>query len=160
MKKFFSLGILLVLATLFLFGCTTPSFCGDGICSGNEAIENCPEDCGGIIVFEQARFAWKSATPFAIVDWAYMGDELTVILKNNSAFPLRLEQFRVRGSLVDLNIADLKSGEVDSVVVVIPNLCENNMYTMNKDDIKIVYANSNIGGITQIGAADILGWCN
>jgi len=41
------LGVILVLISiLFLFGCTQPSYCGDGFCTGMETPYTCSMDCG------------------------------------------------------------------------------------------------------------------
>ncbi|MEK6959054.1 MAG: hypothetical protein AABW59_03360 [archaeon] len=52
--KYFAGIAVLILSVLFLFGCTTPAICGNGICETNESSYSCSSDCGAPITAQSA----------------------------------------------------------------------------------------------------------
>ncbi len=106
-----------------------------------------------------ARTAWKSAEPFAINDWAYSGDTLTLVIKNNAAETLQLMSVSVGGETYDSNIS-LAPGLVSTIDLVLGNCTQGQSYSVSKNTISFVYNSANISGKVQAGAADILGTCS
>jgi uncharacterized protein (UPF0333 family) len=111
-----------------------------------------------------AKTAWKTAEPWAIVDWSMenVGADcnLTLILKNSSYETMDLAAVRISDNNWDDGITGVMAGATTtSTQVVIPNLtCTSGQkYAIAKANIYIDYNSSTIAGKTQTGAADIVG---
>ncbi|MFA5126128.1 MAG: class III signal peptide-containing protein [archaeon] len=116
-----------------------------------------------------AKTAWKSAEPWAIVDWTMkdVGTDcnLTLILKNNSYEAMDLNAVRLGDRNWGLTgndgtINGVPAGSATtSDQVVIPNVvCTGGQkYSISKSTIYIDYNSATIAGKVQAGTADIVG---
>ena len=117
-----------------------------------------------------AKTAWKSAEPWAIVDWtmkSVIGSgvdnncQLTLILKNNSYEAMDLNSVSV-GSNKDWNATVLGipagSTTTSSQVVIPYSTCTaGQKYSIAKANISIKYNSATIAGKVQAGTADLVG---
>ena len=108
-----------------------------------------------------AKTAWKSAEPWAVMDWTRAGNQLTVVLKNNSSETLDLNTFKA--SAADINYPSFTGVPPGGTKVIIMNITASctsgNKYSIAKDGIKIDYNTTNISHKIQSGAANLVGTC-
>ena len=121
-----------------------------------------------------AKSAWKSAEPWAIVDWTNSAtDGLTLVLKNNSYESLGFNSLNVRAtagdgtSRIDLNNSASTIPPGGTKVLdfnmrgATDYRCTDGLkYAITKDNIVIDYNTTNISNKTQLGVADVVGTCS
>jgi len=111
-----------------------------------------------------AKTAWKSAEPWAIVDWDINTTGITLILKNNSFESLDLISVDVTSTKTwtsgKSNIAPGATVTIpiaDAVTCVAANA--GNKYAFPKTGINFDYNTQTIANKTQTANADIVGTC-
>jgi len=117
-----------------------------------------------------AKTAWKSAEPWAIVDWTMkdVGTDcnLTLILKNNSYEAMDLNSIRISDKNWGLGasnggaISGIPAGSTttaDQVVIQHMACTGGQKYSVAKAGIFIDYNSATIAGKVQAGTADIVG---
>ncbi len=161
MKKIL-IAILFVASLFVIFGCTQLPVCGNGLCEIGEDV-TCVSDCGGSQIDQtQARAAWKSAEPWAIVDWAITGKSnefFTLVVLNNSNETLELVKFNLATDFELIFDENTFVAPGKSKVIDIPkqSSCEDGKkYIFDKDNIVLTYNSNLIDGKKQFGAADII----
>jgi uncharacterized protein (UPF0333 family) len=132
-------------------------------------------DVGGGIGESTAKTAWKSAEPFAIMDYAQAENDgnLTIVLKNNSGAVLDLTSFKITsndtahdlntviGNDLDLNNFAPNSTAVFYVSGTTVGACvSGNTYSYKAEDIEITYNTADITGRKQIGKSPLTGTCS
>ncbi len=107
-----------------------------------------------------ARTAWKSAEPWGIVDWTFSGNNLTLVMKNNTTEQLKLNSIKVSSQKSDFNLVAVEPGAVFTANITNFSLCTGaTEYNISPSDISISYSSNNIDGKIQSGVASILGTC-
>ena len=116
-------------------------------------------DQGSAIPTESAKIAWKSAEPWAIVDWSVGSDgNLTVVIQNNSHESLTFVAFNLVNSDGNTASATVQPGATITRIVSPTTPTTSGQYSYDKDsNMYIQYNTSNISGKKQFGAADIIG---
>jgi hypothetical protein len=116
-------------------------------------------DQGSAIPTDSAKIAWKSATPWAIVDWAVDSDGLvTVVIQNNSHESLDFVAFNLTGSDINQTGETVPPGATITRTLTPDTATTSGRYSYDKDsNMYIQYNTSNISGKKQFGAADIVG---
>ncbi|MFA5763222.1 MAG: class III signal peptide-containing protein [archaeon] len=116
-------------------------------------------DQGSAIPTESAKIAWKSAEPWAIVDWSVGSDgNLTVVIQNNSHETLDFVAFNLTGSDINDTSATVPPGAPITRTINVTTKTTSGQYSYDKDsNMYIEYNTSNINGKKQFGAADIIG---
>ncbi|MDD3084256.1 MAG: class III signal peptide-containing protein [Candidatus ainarchaeum sp.] len=109
-----------------------------------------------------SQIAWKSAQPWAIIDWKVDRDgNLTLILQNNTSEILDLVKVSVgRGEDWNVGISGIISGAKtndNEVIITGTGISPNTQYAFQKDSIYIDYNTTALSGKRQGGAADITG---
>jgi len=149
----------LLVSFFILFGCVQPSVCGDSICSSSESSITCSQDCG--LDESSARTIWKSAEPFAIMDWVKTEGVMSIVVKNNTLEALTLNgvQLSLGDYMKDLN-SEILPGATMMVDVLSLNCAPGQKYVYSKSDIVFTYSDSAVGDKKQFGSTDILGTCS
>jgi uncharacterized protein (UPF0333 family) len=128
-------------------------------------------DVGGGIGESTAKTAWKSAEPFAIMDYAQAENDgnLTIVLKNNSGAVLDLTSFKIGthdlntviGNDLELSNFAPNSTAVFYVSGTTVGACvSGNTYSYKAEDIEITYNTADITGRKQIGKSPLTGTCS
>jgi uncharacterized protein (UPF0333 family) len=126
---------------------------------------------GGGIGESTAKTAWKSAEPFAIMDYAQAENDgnLTIVLKNNSGAVLDLTSFKIGthdlntviGNDLELSNFAPNSTAVFYVSGTTVGACvSGNTYSYKAEDIEITYNTADITGRKQIGKSPLTGTCS
>jgi len=106
-----------------------------------------------------SKMMWKSAEPIAITDWARSGDNLTVVLKNNSSETLSINSVQIQNNL-NVNLTGIPPGGTSTVIISGLGNCKvGSKYSFVKSMINIIYSENTASVKTQSGAADIVGTC-
>lgn len=106
-----------------------------------------------------AKTAWKSAEPWAIVDWTRSTTSLTVVLKNNTFESMNFNDFNITAT--DSNITDSDNVAPGATITktIAVTCTSGSKYSYPKDYIQIGYDSATINGKVQKGTADIVGTC-
>ena len=161
MKKIL-IAILFVASLFVIFGCTQLPVCGNGLCEIGEDV-TCVSDCGGSQIDQtQARAAWKSAEPWAIMDWSMDGDEdITITLQNNSGDTLELNTVKAglntSGESVNESVSAGATKTITVNGVIAAGGTAGDKYVITKDTIVIDFNSATIDNKTQYGVEDIVG---
>ena len=108
-----------------------------------------------------AKAAWKSAEPFAIVDWSATGTTLTLVLKNNSFEALDFkDMYLTTGNSTSAATSNIAPGATVTKTISITSCTSGSKYSYPKSGIYIDYNSSTIAGKKQIASADIVGTCS
>ena len=108
----------------------------------------------------QAKATWKSAEPFAIIDWGQDDNLLTVILQNNSGATLEYNDMNLTSSNQSTATAEsVAAGATKTVTFDVTSCTAGNKFSHVKSGISIDYNTANIDNKTQVALADILGTC-
>jgi len=118
----------------------------------------------------QAKATWKSVEPFAIIDWGKSGQELTLVLQNNSGETTGFNNFQLTSDAnisagaanSDANISakSLATGGTYTITVDTGDDCASGTkFSYPKSGITFDYNSPNINNKTQNAVADIIGTC-
>ncbi|MEK6958728.1 MAG: class III signal peptide-containing protein [archaeon] len=120
---------------------------------------------GSQIPEQTAKTAWKSAAPFAIVDWVKKADgTLLVVLKNNSYESLDFDALNVGSGVADAldrnNIAP--GAQIEATISGLSTCATGAKYSLPKENITISYRAPSLPTVarTEKAAADIVGTCS
>jgi hypothetical protein len=123
---------------------------------------------GGGIGEAQSKIAWKSAEPFAVIDYTQVADgNLSLVVKNNSGSVLTINDINISGvSLVDVTtgtpyVTNLASNSTRVMTLTWATSCTSgNTFSFNASDITISYNTADINGRTQVGKSPLTGTCS
>ena len=117
-------------------------------------------DQGSGIPEQTAKTAWKSAEPWAIVDWTVETDgDVVVVLKNNSFETMGLNEITLNefGDSND-DASNVPAGStIRRTINPTTNPISESKYSYPKAYIVIDYNSGSINNKTQYGAADLVG---
>jgi len=120
---------------------------------------------GSQIPEQTAKTAWKSAAPFAIVDWVKKTDgNLVVVLKNNSYESLDFDELTVGSGTADtVDQNNISPGATIQATIMELSTCTTGAkYSLPKENIMIFYRAPSLPTTvrTEKAAADIVGTCS
>jgi len=121
---------------------------------------------GSGIPEQTARTAWKSASPFAIVDWSKAADgNITLVLRNNSYESLGLYDLNISSTATDGNTDDstnIAPGSTVTRIIATASTCTaGERYAYPKEYIFITYRTPTIASDRrESAAADLVGTCS
>ncbi|MEK6959318.1 MAG: hypothetical protein AABW59_04710 [archaeon] len=118
---------------------------------------------GSAIPEASAKAAWKSASPFAVMDWAKTTDgTFKVVLKNNSNETLTLSSFTLDSSTTaTVNKANISPGSTEMVTLNSAPCTADTKYSYPVDGIKITFISEGIDSEqTESAVADLVGYCS
>ncbi len=109
-----------------------------------------------------ARAAWKAGTPLAISDYSQSSTNMVIVLQNTSGQTITFDAITVASG--DTNTLDQSIVAGGSWTVRVADMSQTcavsgSKYSYPKAGITITYNTPNITGLTQVGAADIVGTC-
>ena len=107
-----------------------------------------------------SKIAWKSAEPWAIIDWSLSsGEDLTVTLQNNSGDSLGLNSVAMGNgsSTVGENVSAGATKTITVNGVIAAGGTAGDKYVITKDTIVIDFNSATIDNKTQYGVEDIVG---
>lgn len=111
----------------------------------------------------QSKNTWKTATPFAIVDWSRTSDgNLALILQNNSENQsINLKSITVGGVTAAQDKNNITQGSKVTAIVPVGACTTGVAYSFPKEGISIIFTTPTIGSDrTETAMADIVGTCN
>lgn len=111
-----------------------------------------------------SQAAWKSASPFGIIDWSRTASPnvITLVLKNNSADMLDLNRVTIGSDYNNQLFSNIASGQTVRVQVTLTNTgacVANSKYAIPKENISITYNTATIQGHVKSGVFDLVGTC-
>ena len=109
-----------------------------------------------------SKIAWKSAEPWAIMDWSMDGDEdITITLQNNSGDTLELNTVKAglntSGESVNESVSAGATKTITVNGVIAAGGTAGDKYVITKDTIVIDFNSATIDNKTQYGVEDIVG---
>jgi len=108
-----------------------------------------------------SHVAWKSAEPFAIIDYSRTGDNLMVVLKNNSYENLNLNSITIGGQTNLIPEIGIAPGATKTKTISGLGACSlGTKYAIPKSTIQINYDAPTDKDKIQYGASDLVGTCN
>ena len=107
----------------------------------------------------QVKATWKSAEPFAIMDWGYSNNNMTIILQNNTGEAIVFKEMTLGPEMVYSSTKTLTAGATLTTTINVPACAASSKYNFNKNDIIITYDYKDIQNKTQHALADIVGTC-
>ncbi|MCX6803175.1 MAG: class III signal peptide-containing protein [Candidatus Diapherotrites archaeon] len=119
----------------------------------------------GTVSETASKATWRTAEPWAVVDWGRSTDGvITIVLKNNTGETLNFTDIKLTSTASDQNTQTQNSvapaGTVTRRIATATSSCPSGTkYSYVKDNIIIDYNNAYIAGRTQQGAAGITGTC-
>lgn len=117
------------------------------------------ENMGGISQ-TQSQTAWRSAEPWAIVEWRLVGSDenLDIVLRNNSFETLGFNSVSIGAGTPDTTAQNVApAATITKTITGLSGYTAGNRFSIQKDDIAIDFNSGNINNRIQRGVADIVG---
>jgi archaellum component FlaG (FlaF/FlaG flagellin family) len=115
----------------------------------------------------QIKSAWRSAEPFAIIDYAQNKDgTLTLLVKNNSYQTMKLNSLTISGEIMvnsstgEPIVDSFSPGDTTQLTGLIPNACNSQgIFSYPASEIIFNYDLPNINEKTTTGISQLTGFC-
>lgn len=109
-----------------------------------------------------AKTAWRTAEPWAIIDWSRNANDVTIVLQNNTFENLSLNYVKLnandQNTTATTNVAP--GAKVTRIITEDTVGCTaGSKYSIEKSGIQIDFNTPNITGRKQYGVSNIIGTC-